>query len=145
MSMMSEFKTFAMRGNVIDLAVGVVIGAAFGKITTALVEGLLMPPIGLLIGGVNFERLAITLREAQVAADGSIVEPAVLLQYGMFVQTLVQFVIIAFAVFLLVKLINRMKRKEEAKPPQQAVVSAEVQLLTEIRDALQARSGTELR
>jgi len=145
MSMLSEFKTFAMRGNVIDLAVGVVIGAAFGKITTTLVDGLLMPPIGLLIGGVRFERLAITLREAQLAADGSIVEPAVLLQYGMFIQTLVQFIIIAFAVFLLVKLINRMKRKEEAKPPQQAVVSAEVQLLTEIRDALQARSGAELR
>ena len=145
MSMLSEFKTFAMRGNVLDLAVGVVIGAAFGKITTALVDGLLMPPIGLLIGGVRFERLAITLREARPAADGGGVEPAVLLQYGLFIQTLVQFVIIAFAVFLLVKVINRVKRHEQAKPPQQAVVSAEVQLLTEIRDALQARDGRELR
>lgn len=138
MSMLSEFKTFAMRGNVVDLAVGVVIGAAFGKVTGALVDGVLMPPIGLLVGGVDFERLAITLREASLAADGSVIEPAVLLRYGLLIQTLVHFIIIAFAVFLLVKLMNRLKRKEEEKPAEQAVLSTEAKLLTEIRDALQA-------
>lgn len=130
MSLISEFKQFAMRGNVIDLAVGVVIGAAFGKIVSALVSGIIMPVIGVLVGGVNFADLAITLKPA---ADGG--EP-VLLQYGLFVQSTVDFVIIAFAIFIAIKLINKMQRKQEEAPPVPAEPSAEVQLLTEIRDAL---------
>ena len=134
MSLVSEFKAFAMRGNVVDLAVGVVIGAAFGKIVTALVNGLIMPPIGLMIGGVNFSDLAITLKEG---TDG--VEP-VLLQYGAFLQTIVDFTIIAFAIFMVVKVMNAMKKKEEATPEVPAPPSEEVKLLTEIRDALKSRT-----
>lgn len=133
MGLMKEFKEFAMRGNVVDLAVGIVIGAAFGKIVSALVDGLLMPVIGLLVGGIHFGDLAIPLREA---ADGG--EP-VLLRYGAFLQTLIDFVIIAFAIFAVVKIMNRLKRKEEAAPPPPPEPSAEVKLLTEIRDALKSR------
>lgn len=133
MSLISEFKTFAMRGNVVDLAVGVVIGAAFGKIVASLVDGLIMPVVGVLVGGVNFSDLAITLR---AGAEG--VEP-VLFKYGAFLQTVVDFAIIALAIFMVIKVMNRMKRKEEAAPPAPAPPSAEVQLLTEIRDALRAR------
>ncbi len=132
MSLISEFKTFAMRGNVVDLAIGVVIGAAFGKIVSSLVDGLIMPVIGVLVGGVNFSDLAITLREG---AEG--VEP-VLFKYGAFLQTLLDFTIIAFAIFMVIKLMNRLQRKQEAAPPAPAPPSAEVQLLTEIRDALKA-------
>lgn len=130
MSLMSEFKQFAMRGNVVDLAVGVVIGAAFGKIVSALVSGIIMPVVGTIVGGVNFADLAITLKPG---ADG--VEP-VLLQYGLFVQSAVDFVIIAFAIFIAIKLMNKMQRKQEQAPPAPAEPSAEVKLLTEIRDAL---------
>lgn len=134
MSLISEFKTFAMRGNVVDLAVGVVIGAAFGKIVTALVNGLVMPPIGLLIGGVNFSDLAITLKEGSEGVD------PVLLQYGAFLQTVVDFAIIAFAIFMVIKVMNSLKKKEEAAPEVPAEPSEEVKLLTEIRDALKARN-----
>ncbi len=134
MSLVSEFKAFAMRGNVVDLAVGVVIGAAFGKIVTALVNGLIMPPIGLMIGGVNFSDLAITLKQG---SEG--VEP-VLLQYGAFLQTIVDFTIIAFAIFMVVKVMNAMKKKEDAAPEVPAPPSEEVKLLTEIRDALKSRA-----
>lgn len=133
MSLMREFKEFAMRGNVVDLAVGIVIGAAFGKIVSALVDGILMPPIGLLLGGVNFTDLALTLREG---TDGA---APVLLKYGAFVQTVVDFVIIAFAIFVVVKAMNRLKRKEEAAPAPPPGPSEEVRLLTEIRDALKSR------
>ena len=136
MGMMTEFKEFAMRGNVIDLAVGVVIGAAFGKIVTALVDKVIMPPLGLLIGGVDFSKMAIVLKEASVDAAGKEV-PAVVLAYGEFINALVQFVIVAFAIFLMVKLINRLKRKEEAAPRTEP--PADIKLLTEIRDALRAR------
>ena len=132
MGMMSEFKEFAMRGNVIDLAVGVVIGAAFGKIVTALVDKVIMPPIGLLIGGVDFSRLSIVLKEATVDAAGKEV-PAVVLAYGEFFNALIQFIIIAFAIFLLVKAINRIHKKPEAAP---AEPTEEVLLLREIRDSL---------
>ena len=115
MGMMSEFKEFAMRGNVIDLAVGVVIGAAFGKIVTALVDKVIMPPIGLLIGGVDFSRLSIVLKEATVDAAGKEV-PAVVLAYGEFFNALIQFIIIAFAIFLVVKAINRMRKPAEEAP-----------------------------
>jgi large conductance mechanosensitive channel len=134
MGMLSEFREFAMRGNVVDLAVGVVIGAAFGKIVTALVDNLIMPPLGLLIGGIDFSRWAITLREATVNAAGEEV-PAVVLGIGQFINTLLQFVIIAFAIFLMVKVVNRLNRK----PKTEAVPVApteDVVLLREIRDLL---------
>jgi len=133
MSLISEFKAFAMRGNVVDLAVGVVIGAAFGKIVSSLVDGLIMPVVGVLVGGVNFADLAITLKEG---AEG--VEP-VLLKYGAFLQTVVDFAIIAFAIFMVIKLMNRLQRKQEAAPAEPPPPSAEVLLLTEIRDTLRAR------
>jgi large conductance mechanosensitive channel len=132
MGMIGEFKEFAMRGNVVDLAVGVVIGAAFGKIVTALVDKVVMPPVGLLIGGVDFSKWAITLKEASVDAAGKEI-PAVVLGIGDFLNTLVQFVIIAFAIFLVVKAINRMNRKE---PPPPAAPSEDILLLREIRDSL---------
>jgi large conductance mechanosensitive channel len=130
MSMMKEFQDFAMRGNVVDMAVGIVIGAAFGKIITAFVNGVLMPPIGLLVGGVDFSDLALTLQEA----SGEVA--AVTLNYGAFVQTVVDFIIIAFAIFMVVKAMNKMKKKEEAKPAAPPKPSAEETLLTEIRDLL---------
>lgn len=135
MGMMSEFKEFAMRGNVVDLAVGVVIGAAFGKIVTALVDNVIMPPIGLLIGGVDFADLAITLKEASVNAAGEAV-PAVQIAYGEFINAIIQFIIVAFAIFLVVKAINRMHKAPEEAP---AEPSEEVLLLREIRDGIRQR------
>ena len=132
MGMMTEFKEFAMRGNVIDLAVGVVIGAAFGKIVTALVDKVLMPPLGLLIGGVDFAKLGIVLKEATVDAAGKEV-PAVVLAYGEFINAVVQFVIVAFAIFLVVKAINRLHKKPAEAP---AATPEDILLLREIRDAL---------
>jgi large conductance mechanosensitive channel len=132
MGMISEFKTFAMRGNVIDLAVGVVIGAAFGKIVTSLVNDVIMPPIGFLIGNVDFSQLAVTLKEATVDAAGKEV-PAVVVAYGNFINTIIQFLIVAFAIFTVVRIINRFRVKEEAKP---AATPEDVLLLREIRDEL---------
>ncbi len=127
MSFIQEFKSFAVKGNVIDLAVGVIIGGAFGKIVTSVVNDIVMPPVGLIIGGINFSDLKIVL---STNADGS---PAAIFAYGNFIQTIIEFLIIALAVFILVRGLNRLKKKEEAKiaPPSQEVV-----LLTEIRDAL---------
>ncbi|MET0290271.1 MAG: large-conductance mechanosensitive channel protein MscL [Pseudoxanthomonas sp.] len=139
MGMITEFKKFAMRGNVIDLAVGVVIGAAFGKIVTSLVADIIMPPIGLLIGNVDFSDLAVTLREATVDAAGQEV-PAVVIAYGSFINVVIQFLIVAFAIFALVRAINKLapKKEEEAKGPTEDVL-----LLREIRDALKDRpTGT---
>ena len=132
MGMISEFKEFIAKGNVIDLAVGVVIGAAFGKIVGTLVDKVVMPPIGLLIGGVDFSKLGIVLKEATVDAAGKEV-PAVVLAYGEFFNAIIQFVIIAFAIFLVVKAINRMRKPAEAAP---AGPSEEVLLLRDIRDSL---------
>jgi large conductance mechanosensitive channel len=132
MGMISEFKAFAMRGNVIDLAVGVVIGAAFGKIVTALVDQVIMPPIGLLIGGVDFSAWKWTLKEAAVDAAGAAV-PAVQIGIGNFINTIIQFTIVAFAIFLVIKAMNRVIKKQEAAP---AAPPADVVLLTEIRDLL---------
>ena len=137
MGMMSEFKEFAMRGSVVDLAVGVVIGAAFGKIVTALVDKVVMPPIGLLIGGVDFSRWVITLKEATVNAAGEAV-PAVVIGVGEFLNAVIQFVILAFAIFLVVKAINRMHRRPEEAP---AAPSEDVLLLREIRDELKTRTA----
>jgi large conductance mechanosensitive channel len=130
MSMMSEFKGFAMRGNVVDMAVGIVIGAAFGKIVSSFVKDVLMPPIGMLMGGVDFNDLALVLKAATAEAG------AVTVNYGVFIQTVLDFVIIAFAIFMVVKAMNNMKKKEAAAPAEPAKPSAEVELLTEIRDAL---------
>jgi large conductance mechanosensitive channel len=135
MGMLAEFKEFAMRGNVIDLAVGVVIGGAFGKIVTALVDKVIMPPIGLLIGGVDFSKLAVVLKAASVDAAGKEV-PAVMLAYGEFINALLQFVIVAFAIFMVVKVINKLHKQPEAAPAAPAEPSEEVLLLREIRDAL---------
>lgn len=126
----NEFKEFAMRGNVIDMAVGIIIGAAFGKIVSSLVSDLLMPPLGLLIGRVNFSSLAITLKAA--SADS----PAVLISYGQFIQTVVEFVIIALAIFVMIKMMNNLAKKREQAPTAPAQPTAEEKLLTEIRDLL---------
>jgi large conductance mechanosensitive channel len=133
MSLGSEFKAFAMRGNVVDMAVGIVIGGAFGKIVSSFVADVLMPPIGVLLGGVDFRDLSIQL----VAAVGE--TPAVTLNYGNFIQTVVDFLIIAFAIFMVVKAMNSMKKKEAASPDEPAVTPADIQLLTEIRDSLRNR------
>ncbi len=135
MGMVSEFKEFAMKGNVIDLAVGVVIGASFGKIVTSLVDNIIMPPIGYVIGSVDFSDLAITLKEATTNAAGEAV-PAVQIGIGTFINTVIQFLIVAFAIFLVVRAINRMRRKEPEPAPAPAAPSEEVLLLRDIRDAL---------
>lgn len=126
MSFLQEFKEFAMRGNVVDMAVGIIIGAAFGKIVSAMVDGILMPPLGILIGGVDFSKLAIVLKDA---TDGA---GAVTLKYGMFIQSVVDFVIIAFAIFMAIKALNTLKRKEEEKQ----AAPDQISLLKEIRDLL---------
>ena len=130
MSMMSEFKSFAMRGNVVDMAVGIVIGGAFGKIVSSFVNDVLMPPIGMMMGGVDFSELAVVLKEASGEAA------AVSINYGSFIQTVLDFVIIAFAIFMVVRAMNNMKKKEEEAPAEPPKPSAEVELLTEIRDSL---------
>jgi large conductance mechanosensitive channel len=135
MSVLSEFKEFASKGNVVDLAVGVVIGGAFGKIVGSFVNDVLMPPLGIILGGVDFKTISFTLKEAVMEAD-KVVKPAVTLGIGNFIQTVVDFLIIAFAIFMMVKAINKLKRKQEEAPAAPAPPSEEVQLLTEIRDAL---------
>jgi len=131
MSIIKEFREFAVKGNVVDMAVGIIIGAAFGKIVSSLVADVVMPPIGLLLGGVDFSGLKITMKEAAGAA------PAVALNYGVFIQTVVDFLIVALAVFALVKAINSMKRRQEQAPAPRA--SGEELLLAEIRDILKNR------
>ncbi|MBA3015961.1 MAG: large-conductance mechanosensitive channel protein MscL [Desulfobulbaceae bacterium] len=133
MSMVQEFKTFAMRGNVVDMAVGIIIGGAFGKIVSSVVADVVMPPIGILIGGVDFTSLALTLKEA--AGETA----AVTLNYGNFVQTVFDFLIVAFAIFMMIKGMNTLKKKEEAAPAAPPAPSAEEKLLTEIRDLLRQK------
>ena len=133
MQILKEFKEFAVKGNVIDMAVGIIIGAAFGKIVSSLVADVVTPPIGLLLGGVDFSNLAITLK---AAANGA---PAVVLSYGKFLQAVVDFTIVAFAIFMMIKGINTLKRKEEAAPAAPPEPTKEEQLLTEIRDLLKER------
>jgi large conductance mechanosensitive channel len=135
MGMVSEFKEFIAKGNVVDLAVAVVIGAAFGKIVTAFVERIVMPPLGLLTGGVDFSEWVITLKAATVDATGEAV-PALTIGIGEFLNAVVQFLIIAMAVFMVVKAINRIQRKQEEAPAAPAEPSEEVLLLREIRDSL---------
>ncbi len=131
--MWKEFKEFAFKGNMIDMAVGIVIGAAFGKVISSLVNDIIMPPIGVLLGGVNFTDLAITLK----AASGD--NPAVLWRYGAFIQTLVDFLIVALAIFFVVKAINSFQRQKEEEPAPPPAPSPEVQLLEEIRDLLKQK------
>jgi len=130
MKWLQEFKTFAVRGNVVDMAVGLVVGAAFGKIVSSFVADVIMPPIGLLIGGVDFSKLVITIKKATETTA------AVTLNYGKFIQSVIDFIIIAFAIFMVVKGINTLKRKEAAKPSEPPLPSPEVTLLTDIRDIL---------
>ncbi len=138
MKFLKEFKEFAMRGNVIDLAVGVIIGAAFNKIVSSLVSDIIMPPLGLLLGGVDFKDFAITLKEA-VGDD-----PAVLLNYGVFIQNILDFVIVAFSIFLAIRVMNKLREKQDAEVAEVAEEVAaeptkEEVLLTEIRDILKSK------
>ena len=135
MSILKEFKAFAVKGNVVDMAVGVIIGAAFGKIVTSFVGDVIMPPLGLLIGGVDFSDLALTLK---AAGDG---QPAVVLAYGKFLQSIVDFLIVAFAIFVGVKAINRLKREEAAAPAAAPAPTKDQELLAEIRDLLKTQQG----
>lgn len=134
MSLLKEFREFAMRGNVVDLAVGVIIGAAFGKIVSSLVSDIIMPPLGLLIGGVDFKQFALVLREA----SGEV--PAVVMHYGMFIQNIFDFVIVAFAIFMAIKLMNKMRRNQPPAAPAPTKPSAEEKLLTDIRDILKQQN-----
>jgi large conductance mechanosensitive channel len=133
MSFLKEFKEFAVKGNAIDLAVGVVIGAAFGKIVSSLVGDIIMPPLGILIGGIDFTNFVLELKAA--TPD----HPAVVLSYGKFIQSIFDFTIIAFAIFLFIKGINKLKREKEIAPPAPAVPTKEEVLLTEIRDILKSK------
>jgi len=134
MSMLKEFKDFAVKGNVVDMAVGIIIGAAFGKIVSSFVGDVIMPPIGVLLGGVDFSGLAFTVK---AAAGGA---PAVVISYGKFIQTLIDFTIIAFAIFMAVKAVNALKKAEAAAPPPAPPApSREEVLLAEIRDLLKER------
>ena len=130
MSFIQEFKEFAVRGNVIDMAVGVIVGTAFGKIVSSFVSDVIMPPIGVLLGGVNFSDLAFTIKETAGTS------PAVVMAYGKFTQTVIDFVIISFVIFTVVRMINSLKKKAEAAPPAPAAPSNQEILLTEIRDLL---------
>jgi large conductance mechanosensitive channel len=133
MGLIKEFKEFSVKGNAIDLAVGVIIGAAFGKIVSSIVNDIIMPPIGLLLGGVDFKALKFVMKSPVMDSTGKVISEAVTLNYGNFLQTTFDFMIIAFCIFMLVKAINSFKKKEEEKP---AEPKEEVVLLTQIRDAL---------
>lgn len=130
MGMLSEFKEFAIKGNVVDMAVGIIVGAAFGKIVSSFVKDIIMPPIGVAMGGVDFSDLSVIIQEA--AGD----VPAVAIKYGAFTQTIVDFVIVAIAIFMAVKVMNSMKKKEEEAPKEEPTPSNEEVLLAEIRDLL---------
>jgi len=136
MSFTKEFREFAMRGNVVDLAVGVIIGAAFGKIVSSLVSDIIMPPLGLLIGGVDFKQFHWVLREAQ----GNIA--AVSINYGVFIQNIFDFIIVAFAIFMAIKLMNKLRRTQQEEPSAPPKISAEEKLLTEIRDLLKQQADS---
>ncbi|MCF6251902.1 MAG: large-conductance mechanosensitive channel protein MscL [Methylococcaceae bacterium] len=130
MSMLSEFKDFAIKGNVVDMAVGIIVGAAFGKIVSSFVKDVIMPPLGVMMGGVNFSDLAVVIQEAAGEA------PVVAIKYGLFIQTIVDFLIVALAIFMAVKVMNRLKKKEQEAPKEDPKPSKEEVLLTEIRDLL---------
>lgn len=136
-SILHEFREFAMRGSMVDLAVGIIIGGAFAQVISSLVDDLMMPILGLLLVGRDLSRLKIELRPEEIEASGEIVRQAVVLNYGLFVQTAIQFVIIAASVFVVIKLMNALRRKEQAKEEEiKAGSKTEEELLTEIRDTL---------
>ena len=135
MGMISEFKEFAMKGNVVDLAVGVIIGAAFGKIVSSLVDGVIMPVVGNLIGGVNFGELAYVLKDAVIGADGKEIAAAVAIKYGAFLQTVIDFLIIAFVLFVVIKVMNRLKKAEAAAPPAPAMMTLKPAVLAPLAKA----------
>ena len=138
MGFIKDFKEFAMRGNVIDMAVGVIIGGAFGKIVTSLVNDVIMPAIGVLTGGIDFKDYKYVLKDAATAADGTAI-PEVTINYGMFVQNVVDFLIIAFCIFVMIKAIMKFKKKKEDAPAPAPAPSKEELLLTEIRDLLKEK------
>lgn len=133
MSMIKEFKAFAMRGNVVDMAVGIIIGAAFGKIVSSLVSDVLLPPIGMLMGGVDFSHFAITLKQATEASA------AVTIKYGVFINTVIDFIIVAFSIFMVIKGMNKMKKAEVLPAPEVPKLSKEAELLTDIRELLKKK------
>lgn len=135
MKLVDEFKAFAMRGNVVDMAVGIIIGGAFGKIISSFVGDVLMPPLGLLLGGIDFKDMSLTLKDA-VMNGAEVVTPAVAINYGMFIQNVVDFLIIAFAIFMAIKGMNSMKKKEEEVPAAPPAPTKDQELLSEIRDLL---------
>jgi large conductance mechanosensitive channel len=135
MGILSEFKEFAIKGNVVDMAVGIIVGAAFGKIISSFVKDIVMPPIGVMLGGVNFSDLSVVIQEAA----GDI--PAVAIKYGLFTQTIIDFLIISMAIFIAVKVMNNMKKTEEESPEEEPTPSNEEVLLTEIRDLLKSKSS----
>lgn len=141
MKLIDEFKAFAMRGNVVDMAVGIIIGAAFGKIVSSFVADIIMPPIGLLLGGVDFTDLKMILKDPVVDATGKVITDAVSINYGNFIQIVIDFLIIAFAVFMAIKALNRLKRKEVVAPEEVPVPvpSKEELVLREIRDILKTK------
>lgn len=139
MGFITEFKEFASRGNMIDLAVGVVIGGAFGKIVTSLVNDVIMPPIGLITGGMDFKDVLITLKPA-VMNGATIATPAVAIKIGLFLNAIVDFVIVAFAIFMVIKAINALRRKQAEAPAPPPAPAEDIVLLTEIRDTLRSRS-----
>lgn len=136
MSLLKEFKAFAMRGNVVDMAVGIIIGGAFGKIVTSLVNDVIMPPIGILIGGVDFAELKLVLKAASVDAATGAAIPAVAINYGLLVNTVINFLIVAAAIFAVIKVMTLAKKKEQAAPSAPPAIPAQEILLTEIRDIL---------
>jgi len=136
MSMMKEFRDFAMRGNVLDMAIGIIIGGAFGKIVSSFVNDIIMPPIGIILGGINFTELKIIIKEAVTDANGEIIAQQVAINYGSFIQFIIDFLIIAFVIFFFIKAVNRFKKKEEEAPQAPPEPSKEELLLTEIRDLL---------
>lgn len=141
MGIVKEFKEFAVKGNVVDLAVGVIIGAAFGKIVSSFVNDIIMPPIGLLLGGKDFDRLRYILKEETINEAGETIA-AVSVNYGAFIQNVIDFIIVAFVIFMAIRAINNLKRKEEAKPtPPPATPPKEELLLTEIRDLIKMNNG----
>jgi large conductance mechanosensitive channel len=139
MGFITEFKEFASRGNMVDLAVGVVIGGAFGKIVTSLVNDVIMPPIGLITGGMDFKDMIITLKPAVMKGSTEMI-PAVAVKIGLFLNALVDFVIVAFAIFMVIKAISALRRKQAEEPATQPAPAEDIVLLTEIRDALRSRS-----
>lgn len=139
MGLVSEFKEFAAKGNVVDLAVGVVIGAAFGKVVTSFVNDVIMPPVGMIMGGIDFKDIKLTLKAA-VMQGAEVITPAVTLNIGLFMNAVIDFLIIAFAVFMVVKATNVFRRKQAEEPAAPAAPSEDVVLLTEIRDELRKRS-----